>query len=351
MEPNVPAYFMPAEWEMHAATLLSWPHLSTTWVDEYRLRKVEAVYVKIISALANSEPVVLLVSDEKTEERAKVSLASTFTVFPIVFVRIPNNDTWARDYGPIVVRDGSGKWVFQNWGFNSWGGKYPPFDADNAVPHALANRFHMPVADMPLILEGGSIDVNGKGVLLTTESVLLTPTRNPQYSKDQIADILKQNMGLTDIVWLGRGMEGDDTDGHIDDLSRFVDEKTVVTLVTEDKNSPNYHVLKENEAALRDFVCRDGSRFTVIPVPMPNTTVSEPLRDGTTTAPASYANFLITNKSVLLPVYDPRFDDGVVALFQKLFPTRTVVSIPCADLVWGQGSIHCITQQLYGVRV
>lgn len=344
-------YFMPAEWEHHAATLLSWPHISTTWTDEYRLRKVEAVYVNIVAALGNSEPVVLLVSDEITEKRAKSALSSVFTRYPVAFLRIPNNDTWARDYGPIVVRDVHGKWIFQNWGFNSWGGKYPPFDADNEVPRKLAEHFNLPVADMPLILEGGSIDVNGKGVLLTTEAVLLTPTRNPQYNKSQIADILSENLGLTDIVWLRNGMAGDDTDGHIDDLSRFVNENTIVTLTTDDKSSPNYDVLHENEAVLRDFVCADNSRFNVVTIPMPDTTTQEALRDGSFTTPASYANFLITNTSVLLPIYDPRFDALVIEKFAALFPNRKIVPIPCADLVWGQGSIHCISQQLYGVEL
>lgn len=342
-------YHMPAEWEIHSATLLSWPHLSTTWTDEFRLKKVEAVYRNIVKAIAQSEPVVLLVNSPETEKRAKSALSDVFSIFPIAFLPIANNDTWARDYGPIVVKNTSDQFVFGNWGFNSWGGKYPPFDADNAVPQKLGKHFGVPVVDMPLILEGGSIDVNGKGVLLTTESVLLTPTRNPSYSKIQIENILKEKLGLFEVIWLRRGLEGDDTDGHIDDLSRFVNENTVFTTVTDDKSSPNYEALAENEAILRDFRFSNGNSLNVVAIPMPQTKIEDELRDGSHHVPASYANFYITNKSVLLPVYDARFDARVTALFESYFPGRTIVPIPCADLVWGQGSIHCITQQLYGI--
>jgi len=199
-----------------------------------------------------------------------------------------------------------------------------------------------------MILEGGSIETNGNGVMLTTESVLLNPNRNPHLSKDEIEEHLKNYLGQEKIIWLESGLAGDDTDGHIDDLSRFVNERTIITMTTDDPEDVNYHVLQENLARLKAAKDQHGRSFEVVELPMPVTYVEETTVDGSEYVPASYANFYIANGGVLLPVYDPKHDDAVISAFRRYFPDRRIIPIKSTDLVWGQGSIHCITQQLYG---
>ena len=265
----------------------------------------------------------------------------------ITFHTQPVNDIWARDCGPIYVFDEDGNPVITNWKFNSWGEKYPPFDADDALPDYFAGYFNQPQIKSDMVLEGGSIDVNGKGTLLTTESVLLNPNRNPNFTKQEIKKSLKKHLGVRHIIWLKSGLEGDDTDGHIDDLTRFVSPTKVVTMVTDDKSDVNYKRLLENLDILKSAVDQDGNLLEIIELPMPLTKTDEATVDGSEYVPASYANFYIANNQVLLPLYDDRYDEMVIKLFQKLFLNHKITGIPCADLVWGQGSIHCITQQLY----
>ncbi|HUF09845.1 MAG TPA: agmatine deiminase family protein, partial [Rhodothermales bacterium] len=250
-------------------------------------------------------------------------------------------DAWVRDYGPIFVVGPGNRLAATTWGFNSWGGKYPPFDLDDAAAEKMANDLGVPIFAADMILEGGSIEVNGAGTLITTESCLLNPNRNPHLSRSGIEMRLRGFLGVEQIVWLRDGIAGDDTDGHIDDLTRFVDESTVVTVVESDLGSPNYAVLQENLQRLRHVRLADGSALEVVELPMP-----APRLVRGEMMPASYANFYVGNEVLLLPTYDDPNDDRAVDLLQRLFPDRKVVAIDCTDLIWGLGAFHCLTQQI-----
>lgn len=346
-------YSMPPEWHTHSATLLIWPSNRETWPDE-RLERVEKVYLNIINALSEFEPVVLLVRDEKVKQHVRsLFVQEKLTDRKIKIIIHPVNDVWARDCGPIMIHkktSGGARYSLTNWGYNAWGGKYPPYDGDNAIPTMLAEKFKLTAFHPPMILEGGSIEINGRGELLTTESVLLNKNRNPHLSKSQIETYLQEFLGVSKVIWLKNGLAGDDTDGHIDDIARFVNDDTIITALPESTKDINYKVLKENYEILKKAKSSKGRGYEVIPIPMPQTRIEGTTVDGSENVPASYANFYIANNCVLLPLYDQRYDDDMISLFEDLFPDRKVIGIPCADLVWGQGSIHCITQQLYAVR-
>lgn len=345
-------YIMPAEWEEHAGTLLSWPANSETWPGE-RLEKVEKVYVEIVRALTSCEPVHLIVSGKEIEGRARNIFKKELPESaPVIFHNISGNDVWARDFGPIFIKrdvDGKREFAITDWEYNAWGGKYPPFNDDNNVPDWMAKEFGIKSFKTGMVLEGGSIETNGNGVILTTKSVLLNPNRNPKLTKVEIEQKLRDYLGHEKIIWLNNGLAGDDTDGHIDDLSRFLNENTILTMVEENPSDPNYQALSENYELLKSASDANGKPFNIVTLPMPKTKITGTTVDGSEYVPASYANFYFANSAVLLPVYDPRHDHKAIQLFKKCCPERKVIPIPCADLVWGQGSIHCITQQLYGL--
>jgi agmatine deiminase len=227
-----------------------------------------------------------------------------------------------------------------DFGYNAWGGKYPPFDADDVVPTIIAKRFDLPLFEPGFILEGGSIDPNGAGALLTTESCLLNPNRNPSMSREQIEQGLREYLGVEQILWLGDGIEGDDTDGHVDDITRFVSRSTVVTVVEENRADPNHHPLEQNLHKLRAMTLSDGTSLAVIEMPMPPRIDREGLR-----LPASHANFYIANTTVLMPAFGGDSDETAAAILRDLFPTRKILSIDCRELIWGLGAFHCLTQQ------
>jgi agmatine deiminase len=227
-----------------------------------------------------------------------------------------------------------------DWGYNAWGGKYPPFDDDDIIPTRVAGEFGLPVFHPGIVMEGGSLDLNGRGTLLTTESCLLNPNRNPGLSRDEIERHLRDYLGVTNILWLGEGIEGDDTDGHVDDLTRFVDETTVVTVVEDDPADPNCRPLRENLERLKAMIDQDGQPLHVVTLPMPPAMYQDGQR-----LPASYANFYIANGIVLLPAYHPPTDEIARETLQRCFPTRQVIPLDSVDLVWGLGSFHCVTQQ------
>lgn len=340
---------MPAEWETHSATQLHWPSNRETWPDE-RLERVEKVYLEIIKALHRYEPIHLFVANVEIAQRAiRLMKGYDIDLSQIILHTQKVNDVWARDCGPIFVQNKNGKYVILDWGYNAWGEKYPPFDADNYLPTYIASKFGIDKVEPNMILEGGSIDVNGEGVLLTTESVLLNKNRNPSLSKLDIEERLRKYLGLDQVIWLKDGLEGDDTDGHIDDITRFLNKDTVLTMVCEDKNDVNYSALQENLEILKSVRLKDGSPLNIETLPLPQTKIEGTTVDGSEYVPASYANFYIANGVVLLPLYDKRYDQQAIDLLSKYFPTRKVIGIDCADLVWGQGSIHCITQQWYGI--
>jgi agmatine deiminase len=255
----------------------------------------------------------------------------------------PTNDAWARDHGPIyVVRDSGGgrQRAINDWGYNAWGDKYPPYDLDDVIPTRIAEEMNEVLFQPGIVMEGGSLDVNGRGTLITTESCLLNPNRNPQLNRQQIEQYLRDYLGVWNILWLGDGIAGDDTDGHVDDLTRFVSHDTVVTVIEDDQQDENYQALRENYERLLRMKDETGNPLRVIELPMPGPVYFEDQR-----LPASYANFYIANRSVLAPTYRHENDEKACAILQEIFSDRQVIGIDCLDLIWGLGSIHCVTQQ------
>lgn len=338
---------MPAEWEKHSATLLIWPSNPDTWPGD-RLNRVEKVYLKIIKSLSEFEQILLLVENNEVLSRVlKLFKAEGIDDKQVLIKVYPVNDVWARDCGPIFVRD-KNESIITDWEYNAWGEKYPPWDSDNKIPCFISEIFGVKKISTNMVLEGGSIDVNGVGDLLTTESVLLNSNRNPDLNKTEIERNLKNYLGAENIIWLKSGLAGDDTDGHIDDLTRFLNEDTVLTMVCEDEDDVNYKALHENLEILQSATLKSGGKLNIETLPLPKTKIEGTTVDGSEFVPASYANFYLANGCVLVPLYDERYNRQALYLFDKYFADREIIGIDCADLVWGQGSIHCITQQLYG---
>jgi agmatine deiminase len=340
--PRELGYHMPAEWEPHEATWLSWPHKEASWPG--RFEPVPAVFVELTKRLTESELVRINVADEEFAERVrKLLTAGDVNLDRLRFHFNPTDDAWCRDHGPIyVVRDVNGKRerAINDWGYNAWGGKYLPCDHDDVVPTRIAEEMGEVLFTPDIVMEGGSIDVNGRSTLLTTEACLLNPNRNPHLNQSQIEQYLKDYLGVTNVLWLGDGIAGDDTDGHIDDLTRFVAADTVVTVVEDDPGDENYAPLKENYERLMTMKDQDGKALNVVTLPMPGARYVDQQR-----VPMSYANFYIANRSVLVPTYRHANDARACAILQSLFPDRKVIGIDCTDLIWGLGSIHCVTQQ------
>ncbi len=339
---------MPAEWETHSGTHLNWPANRSTWPGK-RMGLVEKVYVDIIKTLAKYETVYLVVPNGKYRRHAEqILIAGKVNLTKVVFHVVPTNDVWSRDCGPIFARNPAGTYAITDWKYNAWGGKYPPYDDDDKLPEYFSRMYGIERFPVDMVLEGGSIDTNGNRLMITTESVLLNPNRNPGMTKSQIEQNLYDYLGQEKIIWLKQGLAGDDTDGHVDDLCRFVNETTVVATVTDNPNDVNYAALQENLEILAKATDQNGRSLTIETLPLPETRIKGTTVDGSEYVPASYTNFYITNDVVLLPFYDERYDAQTQALLQNYFLDREVIGIPCADLVWGQGSIHCVTQQLYG---
>lgn len=342
--PGTPAalgYRMPAEWEPHAATWLSWPHKEDTWPG--KLAAIPPVWVEMVRALSPGEHVHILVNESAPAvEVGRLLKGAGIQSASFTLHEIPTDDAWARDHGPIfVARAGpEPKLAAINWRFNSWGEKYPPWDQDDRVPERIAARLSVPLFSPGIVLEGGSIDVNGRGTLLTTESCLLNPNRNPQLGRDDIEAFLCDYLGVSHILWLQEGVEGDDTDGHVDDLTRFVDERTVVTAVEEDPADRNYEPLQANYRRLLEMADQDGRPLRVWTLPMP-----APIYCEGTRLPASYANFYIGNRVVLMPTFGDPNDAVARKVLESAFPKRQIVGIDAVNLVWGLGAFHCVTQQ------
>lgn len=337
--PRSLGYRMPAEWEPHESTWISWPHNLETWPDE--IEHVETTIARGVRALSRGETVRINVNSAVHEDRARRILEQEGVRNGVIFHHIPTDDAWVRDYGPIFVRSKGGELAATCWGFNSWGEKYPPFERDDAAAELMAAALGIPHFHGDMILEGGSIEVNGRGLLLTTESCLLNPNRNPHLDKAAVEDRLTSFLGVERVVWLAEGIAGDDTDGHIDDLTRFVTPERVVTAVESDPASPNYAILKENMEVLRDIRLRDGSALHIIPLPMPDPRELKGER-----MPATYANFYIGNRTVLVPTFHDDRDDEALGILREQFPRHDVVGIYCGELIWGLGAFHCLTQQV-----
>ncbi|MFH0881229.1 MAG: agmatine deiminase family protein [Lentisphaerota bacterium] len=346
--PTSLGFAMPPEWEKHAATWMAWPHYEPDWPG--KLAAVEWVYGEMIRKIAAGEKVCLLVNSPLQEKRAAGILRlARAPMDQIKFHRIATDRAWMRDSGPIFIKKrrnntALGAAVFC---FNAWA-KYPNWEHDTLAGTAVAQKVHAlivrPMAGKkPFVLEGGSIDVNGRGSLLTTEECLLDPAtqaRNPGVSKDEVELILKNHLGAGNILWLGRGIAGDDTHGHVDDVCRFVNARTVVCCQEKNSKDENYRALAENEERLQGMRLEDGSLIQSVPLPMPS-----PLYHGDLRLPASYANFYVTNTSVLVPTFNDAMDRLALGILSELFANRTVTGIHAVDLVRGFGTIHCLTQQ------
>lgn len=344
--PPTPAelgFRMPAEWEPHAGIWLTWPRregISFPGIYD----EIPPVYAEFIRALIESEDVFINVWDETMEAEVRAILSQHQTPLDRVsFHQHQAYEPWCRDHGPIfIVRAGENgrEHAIIDWKYNAWGGKYPPFDLDNNIPRQIAELRGLQRFTPDIVLEGGSIDVNGRGTLLTTEACLLHENRNPHLSKTEIEDHLKAFLGVTKILWLGEGIVGDDTDGHIDDLARFVSPTTVVTIVEDDPEDENYAILRDNLERLRGMTDQDDAPLRVVELPMP-----DPVEFQGERLPASYANFYIANGSVIVPTYRCANDAKAIEILQREFPDRRVMGIDSTKLAWGFGSFHCISQQ------
>jgi agmatine deiminase len=332
-------YRMPAEWEPHLGTWFSWPHNPDTWPEQ--LSATEQALAAAVAVLSRHEQVFLNVRDEAHARHVEGLLLEETDREAVRFETIATNDAWCRDHGAIFVRDAAGALTALNFRFNAWGDKYPPYDLDDAVPPQMAACLGVPVVAVDRVLEGGSIDVNGAGALLTTTACLLNPNRNPTLSQGEIEALLHDYLGAEQVFWLGDGIVGDDTDGHVDDITRFVAEDTVITAMEPDPNDPNHRPLLENREALDTFRLADGRGLKVVELPMP-----DPVRYRGERMPASYANFYIANGLVLVPVFGCDRDADALAVIERCFPGRRAVGIDCRDVVVGLGTLHCLSQQV-----
>jgi agmatine deiminase len=340
---------MPAEWGPHAATWIAWPHERRDWPG--KLAPIPWVYGEVVRQLTRGERVRILVDDAAGERQAGRLLTRVgVNLGQVDFVRVPTDRSWTRDTCPLFVTSQAGEVAITNWRFNGWA-KYANHRRDDAVNDRLATRLRMrqwlptvEVAGKPwrVVLEGGAIDVNGAGTLLATEECLLDPVqaRNPGLSREGLEAILASHLGVRKVLWLGRGIAGDDTHGHVDDLCRFVDQTTVVIAEESDPVDANHAPLRENRERLQGMTTADGRRLRVVTLPMPSPLVFDGVR-----LPASYANFYIGNAVVLVPTFNDPNDRRALEILAGLFPTRSVVGIHAVDLVWGLGTLHCMTQQ------
>lgn len=341
--PRELGYRMPAEWEPHAATWLTWPRPDGISFPG-RYEPIPDVYARFIFHLTRHEPVHINVWNDDLAEIIRKALRSHHVPAERVHLHpFPSYEPWCRDHGPMfVVRDSGGvrDRAVVDWGYNAWGGKYPPFDLDDAIPQHVARLRGLPTFQPGIVMEGGALDVNGRGTVLTTEACLLNENRNPHLTRPQIEAFLSDYLNVTHILWLGDGIAGDDTDGHVDDLTRFVSPDTVVTVVEPDPQDENHEPLRENRDRLRSLRDQDGQPLRIVELPMPRRMEIEDQR-----LPASYANFYIANGLVVVPTFRDPQDARALDILRPLFPGREVIGLDSSDLIWGLGSFHCISQQ------
>ncbi len=336
---------MPAEWERHEATWLAWPHEKSDWPGKFA--PIPWVYGEIVRRLARVERMRILVGDSAAEQKARPVLRkSGADLAAVEFLRAPTNRSWIRDYGPVFLKNGKGEIGVANWRFNGWA-KYDNWKKDDAVTGRVLRRLKLPAWEPTrngrrIVLEGGSIEVNGRGTLLATEECLLSPVqaRNPGVDRQGLEKVFHDYLGVTHVLWLKNGIAGDDTHGHVDDIARFINPTMVVAVVEPDKSESNYEPLQENLALLRGMKDQDGCPLRVETLPMP-----EPVYFDGQRLPASYANFYIANRLVLVPTFNDPNDRVALNTLAGLFPDREVVGIGCLDLVLGLGTLHCMTQQ------
>ena len=335
-----PGFRMPAEWEPQAAMWLSWPHNRRTWAGNFG--PIPAKFAEVAATISRFETVRINAAGPLAAQARRLIARAGGDPARVEFYPHPTDDCWCRDHGPIFVKSRrTGQVALTDWRFNAWGRKYPRFARDNRVPRRIARALGLRRFAVPMILEGGSIDVNGAGQLLTTESCLLNPNRNRRMARADIERALRRNLGVEQVFWLGAGIAGDDTDGHVDDLCRFFRADGIVAAVERDPRDGNYAPLQENRRRLADLRTRAGRRFTIVELPMPRPCFWRGHR-----LPATYANFLVLNGAVLMPAFgQPMRDAEAAAVLRGCFPGRRIVPIDCRDLVVGLGTLHCISQQ------
>jgi agmatine deiminase len=339
--PKELGYYFPAEFTKHEATWLSWPHKEASWPG--KLDAIYPSYTQFIKELTKGEIVRINVNDEAMKASALKHLQKAdVDVSKVEFYFHPTNDAWCRDHGPsfLINPNATQKKVIVDWNYNAWGNKYPPFDLDDIIPTLIGKTFKLPVFYPGIVMEGGSVEFNGKGTILTSTACLLNPNRNPHLNQSQIEKYLCDYYGAEQILWIDEGIAGDDTDGHIDDTVRFVNEDTVLAVIEEDKQDVNYHLLQRNLELLKKMRLLNGKQLNIIELPMPDEVIYEEQR-----LPASYANFYIANQSVIVPVFNCAKDDVALGIIQKAFPDRKVTGIDSTDIIWGLGSFHCMSQQ------
>ncbi|MES2003398.1 MAG: agmatine deiminase family protein [Bacteroidota bacterium] len=339
--PKEAGYYFPAEFARHEATWLSWPHKEASWPG-----KIDSIYPNyslFVKYLAESELVRINVIDDAMKAAATAHLQKAgVNMVQVQFFLHPTNDAWCRDHGPafLINPDATVKKLIVDWNYNAWGNKYPPYDLDDVIPSLIGKEFGIPVYHPGIVMEGGSVEFNGKGTLLTSTACLLNENRNPHLNQAQIEEYLYNYYGVEQVLWVDDGIVGDDTDGHIDDTVRFVNEDTVVTVIEEDKQDENYGLLQTNLKQLQQMRLLNGKQLNIIELPMPDAVIHEDQR-----LPASYANFYISNQHVIVPTYRCAKDEKALEIIASCFPERKTVGIDSTDIIWGLGSFHCLSQQ------
>jgi agmatine deiminase len=341
MTPKQLGYYFPAEFDKHVATWLSWPHKEASWPG--KIQAIYPYYSQFVKELALGEKVCINVKDEAMKASAAGHLQQAgVNMERVEFFFHPTNDAWCRDHGPafLVNPAAEQKKVIVDWNYNAWGNKYPPFDLDDVIPTLVGNALNLPVYYPEIIMEGGSVEFNGKGTVLTSACCLLNANRNAHLSREQIESYLADYYGVEQVLWVKEGIIGDDTDGHIDDTVRFVNEDTVITVIEEDPQDENYALLRENLADLKKMRLLNGKPLNIIELPMPEAVIYEDQR-----LPASYANFYIANESVIVPTFRCDRDEKALRIIESCFPGRRIVGIDSTEIIWGLGSFHCLSQQ------
>ena len=334
-------YHFPAEWHQHTATWLSWIHKNESWPGT--IDKVYPYYVEFIKTLSQSEKVCINVNGESMKAFAvKYLQQADVDLNNVQFYIHPTNDAWCRDHGPafLINPKAEQKKVIVDWNYNAWGNKYPPYDLDDVIPTLIAKDYNIPVFYPGIVMEGGSVEFNGKGALLTSTSCLLNPNRNPHLTQKQIEEYLINYYGAERILWVDEGIVGDDTDGHIDDTIRFVNEDTVLTVVEKNRSDENYDLLQHNLKQLEQMRLLIFKLLYIVELPMPDAVIYDGQR-----LPASYANFYIANKYVIVPTYRCKQDDDALQIIQQYFSDREVVGIDSTEIIWGFGGFHCLSRQ------
>lgn len=342
-------FYMPAEWELHEGTWLQWPQ--DKLYHGYEL-KLERIWLRMVEALHEHENVHLVVSDDRQQDHVAHQLVyHNIGLNNVIFHQIPTNDVWARDNGPIFVVNDEGETAITDWTFNGWADRFP-YDLDDKVPATIGEQLDLPVFQVPMVLEGGAVEINGKGTFLATRSSIIDDYRNPGMSQEDIEKVLSDYLGVKHFIWLtgaGRGecdQWGDETDSHIDIVARFTDESTILYNWTEDKNDPRYNMLQKSYQELKAATTESGKALTLVPLPLPEVHITSKMTDWrkSTLADAAYSNYLIGNDVVLVPVYGHANDQRALQIIEEQFPGREIVGIEVVALIEHGGAIGCVTQ-------